>query len=177
MGKQKACHMPCSTEGKAHTIPVKERLYPFKPVTIEVARAKIEALGLAIPVEPWQHPYLGVCYATDTHVLTHAPATLPTTSQCHVAVCKASYRRHTTSAPMHTPKAVKARADKLTEQRMAEKEAEAAGDEVDSHSLCTVCFRSLSVVFAHIFVVSLLGFTGTYSPNSFMPVMFAGGIG
>ena len=137
--------MPCKA-GKAHGVPMDATLYTFKPVTIGVARAKIKELGLAILVEPWQHPDLGVCYAMDTHVLTHSPATLPTTSQGHVVVCKASYRRHTTSAPMHTPTAIKDRADKLTEQRMAEKEAEAAGDEVDSHTLRTLFFRSLCCI-------------------------------
>jgi hypothetical protein len=90
----------------------------------------------AILVEPWQHPDLAGCYATDTHVLTHSPATLPTTSQCHVVVCTASYRRHTTSAPMHTPTAIKDRVDKLKAQLMS-----AAGDEVDSHTFRTVLFR------------------------------------
>ena len=145
MVRQQPCHMPCKA-GKAHGVSTKEAVYTFKPVTIRLARAKIEELGLAILVEPWQHPDLGVCYAMDTHVLTHAPATLPTTSHCHVLVCKASYRRHTTSAPMHTPTAIKDRVDKLKAQLMAEKEAEAAGDEVDYHSLRTVCFRSLCCI-------------------------------
>ena len=141
MVRQQPCHMPCKA-GKAHGVSTKARVYTFKPVTIGVAWAKIEELGLAILVEPWQHPDLGVCYAMGTHVLTHSPATLPTTSQCHVVVCTASYRLHTTTAPMHTPTAVKDRADKLKAQLMAEKEAEAAGDEVDFHTIRTVLFRS-----------------------------------
>ena len=127
--------MPCKA-GKAHGVSTKAKVYTLNPVTTGVAQAKIEELGLAILVKPWQHPDLGVCYAMDTHVLTHSPATLPTTSQCHVVVCTASYRRHTTSAPMHTPTAIKDRVDKLKAQLMS-----AAGDEVDSHTFRTVLFR------------------------------------
>ena len=135
MVRKQPCHMPCKA-GKAHGVSTKDQVYTFKPVTIGVARAKIEELGLANLVEPWQHPGLEVCYAMDTHVLTHSPATLPTTLQCQVVVCQASYRRHTTHAPMHTRAAVKDRVDKMNDQLMA-----AAGDEVDTHTIRTVLFR------------------------------------
>ena len=125
MGHQKPCHMPCC-------IPTKTTLYSFKPVTVEVARAKIEELGLAIPVEPFQHPDLRVCYATDAHVLTHAPASLPENVVEPVVMCQSAYMRYTTHNVLHNRKHKGAQ---QSEQLMAEREAEAARDEVGLFTL------------------------------------------
>jgi len=91
-----------------------------------MARAKIEELGLAIRVEPFQHPDLRVCYATDAHVLTHAPASLPQNIVDPVVVCQAAYMRCTTHNTLHNLKHKRAQ---QTDQLTAEREAEAAGDE------------------------------------------------
>jgi hypothetical protein len=96
---------------------------------------------LTNPVEPFEHPYLGVCYATDKHVLTHAPASLPADASAHVALCQVAYRRYTTHGPYSSREATKAR-----DAQQKEQQAEAAGDEVDSHTLRTVCFRSLRCI-------------------------------
>ena len=138
MVRKQPCHMPCKTEGKAHSFPSKANAYSFKPITFEVARSKIEDLRLINPVEPFEHPYLGVCYATDKHVLTHAPASLPADATAHVAVCQVAYCRYTTHGPYSSREATKAR-----DAQQKEQEEEAAGDEVDSHCLRTACFRSL----------------------------------
>jgi hypothetical protein len=132
MALQKHCHMPCGTAGEAHSVPTKTTLYSFKPVTVEVARAKIEELGLAIPVEPFQHPDLIMCYATDTHVLTHAPASLPENVVDPVAMCQAAYLRYTTNELLHNRKHTVAQE---AEQHMAEREDEAVGDEVGISTL------------------------------------------
>jgi hypothetical protein len=166
MVRKKPCHMPCSTAGKAHTVPSKKHMYSFRPVTVEVARAKIEELGLAVPVEPFQHPSLGICYATETHVLTDAPATLPENVVDPVAVCKAAYMRFSSHACTHALRhcnahALNTRAAYMrcvqlacfvplnnqealkAEPLMAEPEAEAAGDEVGLPNLHTLVFAQV----------------------------------
>ena len=124
--------MPCC-------IPTKTNLYSFNLVTVEVARAKIEALGLAIPVEPFQHPVLRMCYATDAHVLTHAPASLPENVVDPVVMCQAAYMRYTTHHALHNRKQIGAQ---QAEQLIAEREAEAVGDEVGLSP--SVCFMPLT---------------------------------
>eukprot|EP00242_Pyramimonas_sp_CCMP2087_P004278 CAMPEP_0198197842 /NCGR_PEP_ID=MMETSP1445-20131203/1409_1 /TAXON_ID=36898 /ORGANISM="Pyramimonas sp., Strain CCMP2087" /LENGTH=136 /DNA_ID=CAMNT_0043867243 /DNA_START=83 /DNA_END=490 /DNA_ORIENTATION=- len=127
MVRKQPCHMPCNQEDKGHSLPVNANVSSFKPVTIEVARAMIEELNLRNPVEPFQHPDYGLCYATDMHVLTHAPAALPENASDPVKVCRAAYCRHTTHAPLHN---TEARKDRDAQQK--KQEAEAAGDEEDS---------------------------------------------
>jgi hypothetical protein len=109
----------------------------FKPGTTEVARAMIDELKLTNPVEPFQHPDYRLCYATDMHVLTHAPASLHENASDPVKVCRAAYCRHTTHAQMHN---TEARKDRVAQQK--KQEAEASGDEVDSYTIRTVLFRS-----------------------------------
>jgi hypothetical protein len=75
------------------------------------------------------------------HVLTHAPASLPENASDPVKVCKVAYYRHTTHAPMHN---TEARTDRDAQQK--KQEAEAAGDEVDSHTILSVLFRSLCFI-------------------------------
>ena len=137
MVRKQPCHMPCNQEDKGHSLPMNAKVYSIKPVTIEVARAMIEELNLTNPVEPFQHPDYRLCYATNMHVLTHAPASLPENASDPVKVCNAAYCRHTTHAPMHN---TEARKDRDAQQK--KQEAEAAGDEVDSHTIRTVSFRS-----------------------------------
>jgi hypothetical protein len=118
---------------------MKTRHHSFKPVTVEVARAKIEELGLAIPVEPFQHPDLRVCYATDAHVLMHAPASLPENVANPVVMCQAAYMRYTTHKVLHNSKY---QGGQQAEQLMAERADDAAGDEVG----LSVCFLLLTLL-------------------------------
>jgi hypothetical protein len=121
--------MPCCNSTKT--------LYPFSPVTVEVAQAKI-----TFPVEPFQHPKLRVCYATDAHVLTNAPASLPKNAVDPVVLCEAAYMCYTTHNVPHNRKH---KGGQQAEQLMAEREADAAGDEVGL--LLSICFMPLTTLF------------------------------
>ena len=69
--------MPCGKGGKKHGVPTSKRVYSFAPVTLEKAMGLITDLGHPYPIKPWQCPNSRLCYASDTHVLTHAPVLSP----------------------------------------------------------------------------------------------------
>ena len=151
MGRTKPCHMPCGKNNNNHSVPVAMQQYSFAPVTLEKAMGMIKALDISQAVDPWQCPNTGLCYATGTHVLTHAPAIQPASLDAVVLVCRAAYMKWTTHASAHSRAEIHRRAEEQKAQLLAEQET--TGDQVDPPaSVACVSVVRLSAIFR------LLGF-------------------